>query len=303
MSAAPGALEAAGQFGELPFGRFTRRVGAEVRKRSVYAIAAAILLLVAVIAVFGPMLPLADPQAPSLLDRLQPPLSHGSDGTMHLAGTDQLGRDVLSRTVRGARVSVGIALATAFVSGTIGSILGLVAGYRGGWVDQLVMRLVDLQMAFPAMLLAIFLLYLIGSSVTNLVILLTIFSWAGFARVARAETLRVRNLAFVEGAEAVGATTPRILFFHIFPHLIPVLSVLAVFDFAGVMLAESSLSFLGLGIQPPGSSWGLMLAESRDHLYTGGWWLFVIPGAALFSTTLSANLTSRWIQELMRIRE
>jgi len=275
----------------------------EVRKRPGHAFAAVMLVTVALLAVFGPFLPLANPEQPALLDRLQPPLSTGAEGTLHVAGTDQLGRDVLSRTIHGARVSVGIALVTALVSGTIGSALGLIAGYRGGWVDQLVMRLVDLQMAFPAMLLAVFLLYLIGSSITNLVILLTIFSWAGFARVARAETLRVRNLAFVEGAVAVGATTPRILVFHLLPHLIPVLAVLAVFDFAGVMLAESSLSFLGLGVQPPGSSWGLMLAESREHLYTGGWWLFLIPGAALFVTTLSANLTSRWIQEMVRLRD
>jgi peptide/nickel transport system permease protein len=181
--------------------------------------------------------------------------------------------------------------------------VGLIAGYRRGWLDQVVMRLVDLQMAFPAMLLAIFLLYLVGSSVTNLVVLLTIFSWAGFARVARAETLRVRNLPFVEGAVAVGARTDRILWRHILPHLVPVLSVLAVFDFAGVMLAESSLSFLGLGIQPPGSSWGLMLADSREHVYTGGWWLFLIPGAALFITTLSASLSSRWLQELTHARD
>lgn len=274
-----------------------------MRRRPAYAAAAIALLLVVCIATFGPLLPLADPRAPALLDRLQPPLTRGAEGSLHLAGTDQLGRDVLARTIRGARVSVGIAIVTALLAGTLGSAAGLVAGYRGGWTDQLVMRTADLLMAFPALLLAIFLLYLTGASITNLVILLTIASWSGFARVARAETLRVRSLAFVEGAVAAGANTPRILIFHVLPHLVPALAVLMVFDFAGVMLAESSLSFLGLGTQPPGSSWGLMLAESREYLYTGGWWLFLVPGMALFVTTLSANLTSRWIQELVRIRE
>lgn len=287
-----------GQVPPVPLVRGGGRFWRAAQKRPVYALAAAALFGVAFVAVFGPMLPLADPAQPALLDRLQPPLSVGADGSLYFAGTDQLGRDVLSRTLGGARVSVGIALTTTLVSGAVGSVLGLLAGYRGGWVDQAIMRLVDLQMAFPAMLLAILLLYLLGSTVMNLVVLLTIFSWAGFARVARGETLRVRSLTFVEGALAIGAGTPRILFRHILPHLVPVLSVVAVFEFAGVMLAESSLSFLGLGVQPPASSWGLMLAESRDHLYTGGWWLFAIPGAALLVTTLAANLTSRWLQEL-----
>ncbi len=264
-------------------------------------LAAVILALIGAAALLGPALPLPDPAAPDLTARLQPPLSRGADGTLHLAGTDQLGRDVLARTVAGARVSLGIALAAVALAGSIGTILGLISGYRAGTIDYLLMRLVDLQMAFPSLLLAIFLLYLLGSSLANLVALLVIFAWAGFARVARAETLRLRAQPYIEGAVAVGASTPRILFRHILPHLIPVIAVVAVFDFAGVMLAESSLSFLGLGVQPPGTSWGLSLAQSREFLYAGAWWLFVIPGAALFLTTLSANLASRWLQLVLRV--
>lgn len=280
-------------------GPASRRAVAITRRNPGGVVAACLLLFAALVALFGPYAPLPDPETPDLVARLQPPLSRGADGTLHLAGTDQLGRDVLARTVAGARISLGIALSAALLAGTIGTALGLLSGYRGGFIDLAVMRLVDLQMAFPSLLLAIFLLYLLGASLTNLVILLVIFSWAGFARVARAETLRLRNAPFIEGAIAVGAGTPRILLRHILPHILPVAAVVAVLDFASVMVAEASLSFLGLGVQPPGSSWGLMLAQSREFLYAGAWWLFAVPGGSLFIVTLCANLASRWLQELL----
>lgn len=274
-----------------------------VRRRPVHALAALVLVAIVALALAAPILPLADPGETALLDRLEGPLRRGNDGTLHAAGTDQLGRDVLARTVHGARVTLAVASIAALASGLLGAALGIVAGYRRGIADHLVMRIVDFQVAFPALVLAIFLLYLVGTSITNLVILLVAFSWAGVARVARAETLRVRSAPFVEGAHAVGASGLRIVLRHLLPHLLPVLSVVAVFDFAGVMLAESSLSFLGLGVQPPGSSWGLMLAQSREYVYTGGWWLFVTPGLALFMATLAANLSARWLQELTRLRD
>jgi len=280
-----------------------RRAVSAVRQRPASAASTLILVAIGAIAAFAPLLPIADPDGQMLVDRLQPPLSRGESGTFHVAGTDQLGRDVLSRTIHGARISIGIAAATAMIAGTIGATAGLVAGFRGGIVDQAIMRLVDLQMAFPGLLLAIFLLYLLGSDLVNLVALLVVFSWASFARMARAETLSIKHQPFVEGAVAIGARTPRILFRHILPHLLPVLATVAVFDFAGVMLAEASLSFLGLGVQPPTPSWGLMLSQSRDHVYTGGWWLFVVPGAALFCATLCANLTSHWLQEFLGVRD
>ena len=255
------------------------------------------------VAIAGPLLPLADPQAQALGDRLLAPMSRGADGTLYIAGTDNLGRDTLARTVQGARLSIGIAAAAAIIAGLIGTTIGVVAAYRGGVVDMLVMRMVDLQMAFPSLVLAIFLLYLMGSTVTNLVLLLVIFSWAVFARMARAQTLSLRNQAFVEGAVAVGANDTRIILRHIIPHLIPVMAIIGVFDFAGVMLAEAGLSFLGLGVQPPGISWGLMLSQGREFINTGGWWLVIIPGLALSFTCLAANLTSRWIQMLTRIQE
>lgn len=272
------------------------------RKRPAYAAATAVLALIVLTTLAGPLLPLADPHTPALLERVQPPFSRGADGTLHLAGTDQLGRDVLSRLVHGGRVSIMIALATMLLSGVVGSALGIVAGYRLGIVDQIMMRCADLQLAFPSMLLAIFMLYLLGPSVLNLVLLLSVFSWAGFARIARAQTLSVRSSAFVEGAVAIGCTDRRILVRHILPHLLPALTVVAVFEFAAVILAEAGLTFLGLGVQPPDASWGLMLAQGQSFITAGAWWLVAVPAGVIFLTTVSANLACRWAQELLSAR-
>lgn len=291
-----------GETERTPAGRLTWLLR-EARKAPFYAAAAVILALAVGAAAAGPYLPLRDPEAQVLGDRMLAPMSRGADGTLYLAGTDNLGRDTLSRTVHGARLSIGIAASAAIIAGLAGTALGIVAAYRGGIADMLVMRMVDLQMAFPSLVLAIFLLYIIGSNVTNLILLLVIFSWAVFARMARAQTLSLRNQPFVEGAVALGATDTRIIVRHIVPHLIPVMAIVAVFDFAGVMLAEAGLSFLGLGVLPPEISWGLMLSQGREYINTGGWWLLVVPGTALSLTCLSANLTSRWLQVLTRIQE
>lgn len=277
-----------------------RRVARRVRRQPLHAGAVVLLGLIVLLALAGPyVLPLADPNEQHLLDRLAPPLARGEGGALHLAGTDQLGRDVFSRLVHGGRVSIGIAAAAMVLSGVAGTVFGIIAGYRVGWADMAVMRLVDLQMAFPPLLLSVFLLYLLGSGITNLILLLSIFSWAGYTRVARAQTLSLRALPFVEGAVAVGAGEGRILVRHILPHLLPALSVIAVFDFAGVIVAEASLSFLGLGVQPPDSSWGLMLAQGQQFIATGGWWLVAVPAGAIFLTTLSANLSARWAGQLL----
>ncbi len=274
----------------------------EVRKNPFYALAALLLFAAVALAIFGPLLPLRDPQEQMLTDRLLGPMTRSAEGHLYIAGTDNLGRDTLSRTIHGARLSIGIAATAAVIAGLIGTALGTISAYKGGIFDMIVMRLVDLQMAFPPLVLAIFLLYIMGSTVTNLVLLLVIFSWAVFARMARAQTLSIRNQPFVEGALALGADDRRIITFHIIPHIIPVMAVVTVFDFAGVMLAEAGLSFLGLGVLPPDVSWGMMLSQGRDYINTGGWWLLIFPGLALSLTCLSANLTSRWLQVLTRIQ-
>ncbi|HEY8491973.1 MAG TPA: ABC transporter permease [Dehalococcoidia bacterium] len=270
-----------------------------VARRPGAAVAALLLTVLVMVGVLAPVLPLPDPDRQALTDRLRPPLSRGVDGTLHVAGTDQLGRDVLSRTVAGARISLAVALLTVLVSGMAGTALGLVAGYRGGMLDQAVMRLVDFQMAFPVLVLAIFLLYLLGPGTQNLVLFLSTVFWVNFARMARAQALSVREQPFVEGAVAVGCTPGRILVRHVLPHVLPVLVTVAVLDFAAVILAEAGLSFLGLGVPPPAPSWGRMLAEGQRFVYAGGWWMFLAPGLTMFGTVLAANVLARWLQDML----
>jgi len=281
-----------------PSGR-RAQVGFHLRRRPLHALAALVLTTIVALAIVGPLLPLPDPDAQDLLGRLEGPMTRGRAGQLHLAGTDHLGRDVLSRVVLGSRATLGVALTTVLVAGAFGTLLGLLAGYRRGAVDQAIMRLVDLQMAFPSMLFAIFLLYLMGANLFNLVLLLAIIGWTSVARIVRAQTFALRNQVFVESARAIGCSHVRILWRHILPHLVPVLAVIVVFDFSGVMLAEAGLSFLGLGVQPPDTSWGRMIAEGQRFIPAGAWWLFLIPGGAIFLTVLSSRLVSSWIQEIV----
>lgn len=289
----------------LPKGRPTvvTRIARASRQSPVGATAVVILLVIFGIVLLGPALPLPDPQAPSLTDRLQGPFSRNADGTLHLLGTDQLGRDVLSRTVYGGRISLGIALAAVIVSGVVGSTLGLLAGYRGGWFDYAVMRLVDFQMAMPSLLLAIFLIYLLGPSLLNLVILLSILSWSSYTRIVRSDTLGLRSADYVDAAIIGGAGQGRILGRHILPQVTPVLSVVAVFDFSAVILAEAGISFLGFGVQPPQTSWGRMISEGQQFITTGAWWLFAAPGVAIIVTVLCVRLGSGWVGCLLGSRD
>lgn len=279
-----------------------RRVTRVMAQDKVGSIAVAGFLLLVLVVVSSPVLPLPDAQEPNLIARLQAPGYVAADGTTHWLGTDQLGRDVLSRTLQGGRISLLVAALTVVISGTIGTAIGLLAGFRGGWFDSAVMRLVDFQMALPALLLAIFLLYIIGSSVTNLVILLSIMSWYSYTRVVRSEVLSLRNAVYVEAARCIGASDRRLMFKHMLPQVMPVLLVVAIFDFGVVMLTESGISFLGLGIQPPDTSWGRMISEGQTFITTGAWWVFAAPGAAIFLTVLSLRLSSDWIGRLLGVR-
>lgn len=272
------------------------RLARATRADRLGAFAFAILMIVVLITVLGPALPLPESDTPSLGDRLTAPMTTGKDGTLHLFGTDQLGRDVLARTVSGAVVSLGVASAAVIISGTVGTILGLLAGYRGGMLDYVTMRLVDFQMAMPALLLAIFLLYLIGTSLINLVMLLSILGWYSYTRIVRSEILRLRSAPFIDAAVVIGCSPWRIMRHHLLPQVVPLLIVIAVLDFSTVILAEAGISFLGFGVQPPDTSWGRMIAEGQAFITTGAWWLFAAPGLALFITVLSVRLSSGWIR-------
>lgn len=236
-----------------------------------------------------------DPYAQSLLLRNEGPMTPADQGIPHILGTDALGRDQLSRLIYGSRISLTVGLASVLVSGILGTLLGLFAGYYRGRVEDLIMRVVDVQMGFPSLLLALVILYGVGSGFLNVVLVLAVTRWTVYARVTRSLTLSLRESAFVDAARAIGCTNRRIIFLHVLPNLLSPLLVLATMEVATVILTEASLDFLGLGIQPPESSWGLMMAQGRQYITTA-WWLVTFPGLAILLTTLSFNLLATWLR-------
>jgi peptide/nickel transport system permease protein len=217
----------------------------------------------------------------------------------HYLGSDALGRDVLSRLIYGARVSVLVGFAAVVIGGTLGILLGLAAGYFGGRLDDVIMRIADVQLAFPFILLAIMFLIVLGPGLWNLILILGIAQWVTYARIARAQTIAQREKEYVEAVRALGARTSTILFATILPNIVAPLTVIASFNIASVILAEAALSFLGLGVPPSVPTWGGMLAESREQLLAGRWWLAVFPGAAIMLTVLSFNILGDWLRDFL----
>jgi ABC-type dipeptide/oligopeptide/nickel transport system permease subunit len=255
---------------------------------------ATFLLLVILSAVFAPLVSPHDPNAQDLAVRLHPPVLFGGHWN-HVLGTDQLGRDLLSRMFYGARASMFVAVSVVVVAGAVGVFLGLVAGYFGGFLDTVIMRFADTQLAFPGLLLALIILYTIGPSVKLLVIVLAINGWLVYARIVRGLVLSVKSSEYVEAAEIAGAKSMRIMTRHIIPNIASPIITLLVLEFARIILAEASLSFLGYGVQPPQSSWGLIIGQGQDYL-TVAWWLVAIPGITICLTVLSANLLASWLR-------
>ncbi len=265
--------------------------------RDKLALLSAAFLLVVVLAALG-----ADyisphpPNAQSIPMRNRPPGTASLTGRPpNLLGTDALGRDELTRLIYGARISLTVGFLSVLVSGALGILLGLVAGYYGGWVDDLIMRLVDLQMGFPSLLLALFVLYVLGSGFWNVVLVLVVTRWMIYARITRGMMLSLREVPFVEAARAIGCGDLHIMFRHMLPNVLFPVLVVGTLEVAHMILVEASLSFLGLGIQPPDCSWGLMLAQGRDYI-TAAWWLVTFPGLAIMLTTLSFNLLATWMR-------
>jgi peptide/nickel transport system permease protein len=282
-----------------PAGPWRRAVRSLVRKVwPVFAIL--VLLAVLVAAVAGPDLAPRDPNRQNIMVRLQAPMTPDRSGVVqHPLGTDALGRDVLSRLIHGARISLLVGLTAVLIGGTLGTALGILAGYFGGRLDALIMRLADIQLAFPFILLAIMFLVVLGSGVLNLILILGVGQWVTYARIARAQTLSQREKEYVEAARALGASGASIMFKSILPNILAPLIVIASFNVASVILSEASLSFLGLGVPPTTPSWGGMLAESRDQLLAGRWWLAVYPGAAIALTVLSFNILGDWLRDFL----
>jgi len=258
------------------------------------------LIIIAMILLAGICAPLVGRHGPveqDLLRRLQPPA--WANGTMsYPLGTDSLGRDMLSRLLYGARISLAIGVSTVLIAGTIGLLLGLVAGYRGAWVESLIMRLTDIQLSVPFLIVAIALVSIFGAGLGKMILVLVLFGWVEYCRIIHAEVLSHREREFVAAARAIGCSNARILFLHILPNVVSSVIVVATLQVGRMILAEASLSFLGLGIQPPQPAWGTMVADGRD-LLDSAWWISTLPGLAILMTVLGINFFGDWLRDVL----
>ena len=255
-----------------------------------------ILGTIALVAIFANLLAPHNPEVGMLTARFKPPFWLTGGTTEYLLGTDQLGRDVLSRLIYGARVSMVVGLTAVIVAGLIGTTLGILSGYLGGWVDQLVMRLTDTWMALPSLTFAIFLAAIVGPSMWNIVIILGGVYWTRYARVVRGEVLSLKEREFVRLAIVAGCSKFTIMRRHVLPNVLNSAIVLATLMLGVVIVAEASLSFLGVGVPPPEPAWGLMLSDGKQGLMVGYWWLTVFPGTCIVLMVLSANVLGDWLR-------
>jgi peptide/nickel transport system permease protein len=255
-----------------------------------------ILLLIALVALFADVLAPYDPQVGSLSLRYRPPAWQAGGSMAHLLGTDHVGRDVLSRLIFGARVSMIVGVTAVLFAGGLGTLLGIVSGYLGGWIDQVVMRVTDAWLALPALTFAIFLAAIVGPSEMNIVIILGLVYWTRYARVIRGEVLSLKQREFVRLAVVAGCPKHVIMWRHILPNVVNSAIVLGTLMLGVVIVTEAALSFLGVGVPPPKPAWGLMMADGKQGLMVGHWWLTVLPGICIMLMVLSANLLGDWLR-------
>lgn len=254
-----------------------------------------VVILIVLAALCAPVLAPFEPGAQSMLARLKPPAWLEGGNPAHLLGTDNLGRDVLSRLIWGGRVTLLIGVATCLIAGAIGIIVGLWAGFSGGRTDSILMRIVDIQVSFPGILLILLVVSVIGPGTRTMIVVLSVTNWMVYARLVRSIVMSTRQAPYVEAAEVIGCRPSRVIFRHILPNLISPLMTLAILEFTNVVLAEAAVSFLGFGVQPPQTSWGLDVASGRDYLFVA-WWLVTFPGLAIVATVLSINLLANWLR-------
>ena len=266
-----------------------------LRMRATAAIGLTVLGIMFVGMLLAPLIAPFDPNAQDVSRRLIGPFRPGSP---YLLGTDHVGRDVLSRMIYGARVAWMIGTVAVLLSGTLGVILGLLAGYYGGLVDDAINWLANVELAFPFILLAIVIAASLGTGLWNLILVLTIVSWVTYARVVRGETLVQREQEFIEAARALGASNFRIILTHLLPNVLTPVIVIATFEFSRMIISEAALSFLGLGVQATVPSWGSMLADGRQYLATA-WWVATFPGLGITVTVLAINLVGDWLRDQM----
>ncbi|HXJ80934.1 MAG TPA: ABC transporter permease [Candidatus Methylomirabilis sp.] len=256
------------------------------------------VLLVAVIAAAAPWLAPADPLRQALRGRLSPPTLDGTDGRAHLFGTDHLGRDVLSRVIYGSRVSLMVGVCAVLIGGLLGSTLGILAGFSSGRVDAVIMTLADAQLAFPFILLAIGIIAVLGPSFPTLIVVIGLSGWVSYARILRSQVLSLRSREFVEAIQALGGSVMRVILRHVVPNVLSSIVVVATLELARSIVLEATLSFLGLGIQPPTPSWGGMIQEGRDYL-DSAWWIATFPGVVLMLTSVVVSRTGDGLRDLL----
>jgi peptide/nickel transport system permease protein len=270
----------------------------EARGRRLPYFSLGIITLFVLVAILAPLLSPADPADQSLRNRFKPPVWMEGGTAKHLLGTDRLGRDMLSRIIWGSRVSLAAGVITVLIATAFGAAMGLVAGYYGGRVDVVLMRVTDATMSFPVILLALILAVTVGPSFTNVVVAIAVILWARFARVIRGQVLTLMGLDFIAQARIAGAGAWRIITRHLFPNTLNTLVVLLTLQIGYVIIVEASLSFLGAGIPPPTPAWGSMIAEGREFV-TSAWWVSGLPGLAILLVVLAFNLLGDWLRDTL----
>lgn len=259
-------------------------------------------LFIALVALLAPFLPIADPNAQNLDIALRPPFFQDGGSLENLLGTDQLGRDYLARLVYGTRLTVLIALVAVILGAVFGSLLGVVAGFKGGWIDSVISRVTEAQLALPFILLGIAIIVARGQSIGTLIFVLAIVGWAQYVRIVRAETMALKERGFVAGLKIGGLSDSRIIFRHVLPNVFGTIMTLAALEIGTMILAESALSFLGLGVVDPDISWGAELANGKDYLQIA-WWLVTFPGIAISTTVLYVNLAGDALRSRYDLRK
>jgi peptide/nickel transport system permease protein len=277
-----------------------RRAATPVRRRvsfrAVFGIT--VLFLMGGAALAAPLIAPWDPGRQMLTKRLRPPAWQPRGLAEHPLGTDHLGRDILSRIVYGGRISLGVGLSAVTLSCLIGVSLGLLAGFHGGRTDAFIMRVADVFLAIPYILLAMGVVFALGPSLVNVILVMAVTRWVQFARIVRADVLSIREREFVSGARARGNRSVRLLLKHVLPNALTPIIVVATLELAFMIIYESALSFLGLGVQPPTPTWGWMLADGRNYIATA-WWLATLPGLAIMLTVLAVNLLGDWLRDTL----
>lgn len=268
-----------------------------LRRNKIAQVAIVILVIVVITGIFGPLFAPHDPTAQNLTARLTPPFWAKGHVAGHFLGTDSLGRDVLSRIIYGARISLLVGVAATVLSGVIGTTIGMVAGYYRGWLDTILMRFADIQLAFPTILLALIIVVVLGPSLWFVILVLGFTGWVSYARVIRSEVLSLRSREYVTAARAIGDSDLQIMWRHLLPNVLAPLATIATLQVASMIIAEASLSYLGLGVPPTVPTWGGMLSDGQLYIRTA-WWISVFSGAAIVLTTLAINITGDMLRDI-----